>query len=133
MDFLFEEKINSDIYEAYSAVNKLLSLLESKINVNLIYDIRIISNELLINGIKHGNCCCRYMHIGFKVYIIDDNIFIEVQDEGEGINKLSDCLNSRDDLKCSGRGLKIVKELSESLIVNKNKVMVKISKQKYGT
>lgn len=131
MDFLFEEKINSDIYEAYSAVNKLLSLLESEIDGNLIYDIRIILNELLINGIKHGNCCCRHMYIRFKVYIIADNIFIEVEDEGEGIEKLSDCLNSKDDLKCSGRGLKIVKELSESLAVNKNKVTVKISK-KYG-
>ncbi len=89
---------------------------------SLLFDIRLILNELVVNSALHGNNCDANKFIKLLLEIHDKRIKIEVIDEGCGF------IFDRDDydpleLKCCGRGLVIVDGLSDEFYVDKNKVI----------
>lgn len=106
------------------------------ISEDTLFELKVILNELLSNAIKHGN----KMNELKKLKVVsglttDSKIFFVIQDEGEGF----DCscnkslINSPDspcfdfnDLKETGRGIYIVRELCDRVIYNEkgNKVIV---------
>lgn len=99
---------------------------------DILFEIKVILNELFQNALKHGNKGLAAKRISIKVWVTDRNsIVFVIEDEGEGFNYT--CL-SRDgfepadlcDLKESGRGMLIVKNLCDRLTFNKkgNKVVV---------
>lgn len=85
-----------------------------------IFKIRLVLDELIINSYKHGNNKDYDKIIEVVVVIDDDYCMIKVKDQGEGIDYTKD----RDLLSDHGRGIELVKTLSDNLIVKDNTIAV---------
>lgn len=91
---------------------------------DILFDLRLILNELLINAGKHGNNWDEEKCINYEVIFEDRYIVLIVQDEGEGSFELKP--ENGVNFTSSGRGLMIVKGLTEELKIEDNKVVAKI-------
>lgn len=93
---------------------------------DLRFDLRLILDELVVNGVLHGNQGNRNKFVSLDIGLMVDCIEIRVRDEGKGIcfDPKKYCLN---DSKCSGRGLVLVKALSDELLFDENEVTVVIN------
>ncbi|MGI6705346.1 MAG: ATP-binding protein [Clostridia bacterium] len=122
-----------------TTIKNMVSFLETHfvLDVENEYRIRLILNELISNGYIHGNRMQedKLVHIYMKVGCPGRVTFLII-DEGDGFDyrsKLKCCEeNETVDLDClleGGRGLKLVKSMSDVLMFNRkgNKVLVKIS------
>ncbi len=99
---------------------------------DVIFEIKVILNELIVNAVQHGNKCndCKNTYVTFK--IIDNYLYVSVMDEGSGFNHTKTALINKDlecvnNLYCDhGRGLVIVRELCDKMKFNKcgNKVSI---------
>lgn len=89
----------------------------------IMFDLRLILNELVINGALHGNKSEKTKLVRLEICLEKDKLKIKVEDEGNGIIENSD-EKDIDELKCCGRGLLIVDRLSDEFLINKNKFMV---------
>lgn len=118
-------KFCSDLIEIKKHINHELSQFSKLIdNEELMFDLRLILNELLINAGEHGNKWSQEKCINYEIICDDDYIQIHVKDEGKGISELKPFDGSS--LASSGRGLKIVKELTDEFIIDRNQIIVKI-------
>ena len=81
-----------------------------------IFKIRLILDELIVNSYKHGNNKDFDKTIDVVIMVNKDSCMIKVKDEGEGIyyQKCTDKLADH------GRGIHLVKNLSDNLIVRDN-------------
>ena len=86
---------------------------------DMIFKLRLILDELIVNSYKHGNAKDFDKIIEVIVLIDKDYCMIKVKDEGEGINYGKD----RNLLSDHGRGIQIVNTLSDNLIVKDNMVV----------
>lgn len=134
----YDSKITSNMENIRNLVDCIVKFIyESCENVSddVIFDIKVILNELFQNAIKHGNKedCSKYVRT--KAGIVNNSvIYFVIEDEGEGYNCkcVSDSccglVNEADiiDLKENGRGILIVKNLCDTIRFNKkgNKVIV---------
>lgn len=85
---------------------------------DMIFKLRLILDELIVNSYKHGNAKDFDKIIEVIILIDKDYCMIKVKDEGEGINYGKD----RNLLSDHGRGIQIVNTLSDNLIVKDNMV-----------
>ena len=87
-------------------------------------------SEAVTNAIKHGNKCNAYKKVKITVWFTDKDVQIQVEDEGEGFDivKVEDPTLKENIRKESGRGIYIIKKLSDTLEYNKkgNKVKFKL-------
>ena len=124
MKYKYSGAVISDLGAIKFFLDNILSEIEVFIeDENIIFDIRLILNELVINSAIHGNNLAENKEIQLDIDLKNGSIEISVEDEGEGI----DCsLDSYDplDMKCCGRGLLIVNKLSDKLLIEKNRIMV---------
>ena len=126
MDFEYAKIIKSDLNDIDDAVSFVLNKLSSVVrDEELMFNIRIVINEIVINSYEHGNKCNREKGINLKVCVNKDWIHINVKYEGDGINYI---FNENGDINMttSGRGLRIVKHLVDELEINNNEVSAKI-------
>ena len=126
MDFEYVKVIKSDLDDIDEAVSFILGKLSSVIrDEDLMFNIRIVINEIVINSYEHGNKCNKEKGINLKVCVNMDCIHINVKDEGDGINYI---FNENKDINTttSGRGLRIVKHLVDELEINNNEISAKI-------
>lgn len=101
-----------------------------------LFELKVILNELVLNAVRHGNrensCMCIKVVAGVTK---TENIFVMVRDEGEGYNyrcvmkereDVNNTYNDLLDIRETGRGLLIVKNLCDKVMFNKsgNTVMV---------
>lgn|SRR5690554_2048350 len=122
MDFNFSGSVCSDLDLVKGFIDKIMKKLNRIIdNGDTIFDIKLILNELVINGVFHGNECEDTKCVNLSLEIRNNRIIIEVEDEGEGIDYDFTSYNPLD-LKCGGRGLLLVKGLSDELIVDQNRI-----------
>src|SRR5699024_12403147 len=122
MDFAYYGSICSDLGLVEEFVEKTLKPLKDIIkNKDIMFDLRLILSELIINGVFHGNECIDTKSVELSLRIKDDKVEIRVEDEGEGIDYNFAEYNPLD-LQCSGRGLIIVRGLSDQLIVEDNSI-----------
>jgi len=123
MGFRFQGSVCSDLHDIKMFINKVLSYLEEILcDKNLMFDIRLILNELIINGVIHGNKLNREKCVNLFLEIIEDSIRIEVVDEGQGFDFTIEDYDPME-LKCCGRGLLIVNGLSDEVHIDKNKIV----------
>ena len=102
----------------------VLNLKNKKIDEDLIFKIRLILDELIINSYEHGNRC-QYDKIIDTTFIVDDDCcLIKVKDEGEGI----DYLYENDGLNDHGRGIKLVYSLADDLIIKDNIIIALVKR-----
>ena len=122
LDYKFNGVICSDLNLTRNFIDDILYKLKDCINNrDIIFDIRLILNELIINGVLHGNNCIRAKCVKLSLELDNNIVTIQVEDEGQGIDY---DFSSYDPtaLETNGRGLVIVSGLSDELYIQKNKV-----------
>ena len=124
MGFIYQRSLCSDLEDIKIAIQDIINNLRLIVDdENLIFDIRLILNELVINSVIHGNECDKGKSVELYLELIEDVLRIEVIDEGQGIDYDIKSYNS-EELKCCGRGLVIVDGLSDEFHIDKNRVEV---------
>ncbi|NLJ41626.1 MAG: ATP-binding protein [Clostridiales bacterium] len=98
-----------------------------------LYEFRLIINELICNGIKHGNKGFCDKKVSIQIEEVDSNTLdISVKDEGPGFdyshigrnNHKRKCLEELE----SGRGLMLVNALCNKIQFNKEGNQVRVTK-----
>lgn len=129
MLYYYRSKLPSDINFAMDLTKGLLVKLGNipTLDEDCIFNLRLVLSELLINSCKHGNKFCDSKEVDLTLKVDNDFISILVEDEGSGVEYDFGAFNPFSNLE-HGRGLKIVKELSDDLIIENSKIQVKINK-----
>lgn len=87
-------------------------------------------SEAVINSIEHGNQNDRNKLVTIKITCEPSLIHVQIQDEGKGFNfsNIENPILTKNLKKESGRGIYIIKSLSDSLIYNEkgNEIQLKI-------
>lgn len=122
MFYIIEKTLSSDIYEMKRFLDETIIFLKDKLGEDYLFDTKLILDELIVNGIVHGNNSNCNKKVKIFIGICDRRIRIEVSDEGEGINYNKNEVDPSM-LTCGGRGLFIVDSLSDEFIINENKVI----------
>ncbi len=121
MDYNIEKKVHSDINSVKSIVEDILQNIKEIINENTFFNTKIILNELIINGVLHGNRQDLNKQIIINLRINKSCIIIEVTDEGSGIIYKHKTIGDYDFCE-SGRGLMLVEGLADKLAIDGNRV-----------
>lgn len=122
LDFKYSGVICSDLDMIKNFVDEVLSKISKLVeNHDTMFDIKLILNELVINGVFHGNRCMSSKCVKLSLELKENKIIIQVEDEGMGIDF---DFNNYDPtaLTCGGRGLVLVNGLSDEFYIQKNKV-----------
>lgn len=123
MGFKFQGSVSSDLEDTKIFINNVLSDLKKIIfDKDLMFDMKLILNELIINSVIHGNKLNKNKNVNLILEIDDNLIRIEVLDEGKGIDFDISSYDPKE-LKCCGRGLLIVNGLCDEVYIDKNKVV----------
>lgn len=79
------------------------------------YDLLITCSEAVNNAIIHGNKCDKDKLVKFEIFAKNNQIEILVKDQGEGFDpgSVSNPLDEENLFKPSGRGIFLIKELSD--------------------
>lgn len=122
LDFEYTGTVCSDLDMIRNFVDEILNKLNYIINNNdTMFDIKLILNELVINGVFHGNDCISSKCVKLSLEVKENRVTIQVEDEGKGIDYDFRTYDPTD-LKCCGRGLVIVNGLSDEFYIQKNRV-----------
>jgi len=97
------------------------------------YEFRLIINELIVNGIVHGNKCFNDKVLTVIVHALDDNtISICIRDQGRGFNykEIEKGIFPCDSFALleRGRGLKIVQSICDDIKFSKNGSWISVKK-----
>lgn len=123
MNYIYKGSVCSDLDTIKSFIDKTVQILNGIISDrDLMFDIRVILNELIVNGALHGNECMSSKTVNLTLRMNEDKLMIEVEDEGRGINYNLKEYNPSD-LKSWGRGLVLVNGLSDEFYVDRNRVV----------
>jgi len=123
--------IKSDISELIKVEIFLLDVLkEFKVSEKYFNKIYLCISEAVLNSIKHGNKDDKNKEVLIRVNCNEQEINIQVEDEGDGfdVSKLEDPTKTPNIKNESGRGIFIIKNLSNKLEYNEkgNCIMFKI-------
>lgn len=121
MVYKFETRVHSDINDIKDVVEEILLNIKDRINENIFFNTKLILNELIINGVMHGNKQDINRQIGINLMINKLCIIIEVKDEGSGITYKHKAFGDYDFCE-SGRGLMLVEGLSDKFSIDGNRV-----------
>ena len=123
MKYIYKGTVCSDLETIKSFVEKNVNTLKGQIsNQDILFDVKVILSELIVNGALHGNECVASKCISLTLKMDESKLTIEVEDEGRGIEYNTKDYDSKD-LKSFGRGLVIVKGLSDEFYFKDNKVV----------
>lgn len=120
--FEYEGKVKSDLDQLKSFLeNAVLNLKEYICDEDTMFDLKLILDELMVNSLFHGNKKDSKKDISLSIRINDESVIIDIEDEGNGVDFDFDNYDftSR---SSSGRGLILVKALTDSLTFDKNRV-----------
>lgn len=121
--YRFNGSIRSNLNEVKPIVDETLFDLKNFIQCeNSLFDIKLILDELVINSVLHGNENNFLKNVYLSVCLRTDEVEIRVKDEGEGISYDFDSYNIND-LKSTGRGLLLVRALTDKFIMHGNEVI----------
>ncbi|MGO1369720.1 ATP-binding protein [Senegalia sp. (in: firmicutes)] len=123
MCYTIEKTLESDLMAIKTDLINIQSNLQSIIkDDSLLFDARLMLDELICNGINHGNKKKKEKLVDLLIEVSENHLKIEVEDEGEGF------IYNRDNydpfsLSTNGRGLQIVDGLSDEFYVKNNRVI----------
>lgn len=123
LDFVYSGVLCSDLRIIKNFVDEILNKINPIVeDEETMFDIRLILNELIVNGIMHGNECINSKCVKLLIEIKERRLKIQVEDEGKGVN--FDIMSyDPDELNTYGRGLVLVNGLSDEFYIQKNKVV----------
>lgn len=110
--YQFYGTVSSNIESVEVFVDRIIENLENYFPNEMIFNIRLVLNELLLNSASHGNLYSKDKKVKLYIAISEDTIKLRVEDEGIGL--LSICSN-KSMCKLGGRGLKIVEALTDKV------------------
>lgn len=113
--------IKSDISELKRVENFLYNIFEEcKISKNNFNKVFLCISEAVINSIQHGNKNDRNktVSIGIDCEAKEMNVFIKDEGEGFDINDVADPTREKNRKLESGRGIHIIKSLTEKIEYN---------------
>lgn len=123
MNYIYKSAVCSDLEYIRSFIDRTIKTLNCVIsNKEVLFDIKVILNELIVNGALHGNECMKDKSVNLTITLNDNKLTIEVEDEGKGISYDFEEYNPFD-FKSWGRGLVLVKGLSDEFIVENNRAI----------
>ena len=123
LSFVYKGSVQSDLEYTKAFIKRILNKVKYIVeDQDVLFDIRLILNELIINSVIHGNQCNSSRQVNLFLEIKGNTIRIEVADEGHGINIDNFDCDPRD-LKCCGRGLVIVDGLSDEVHIENNRII----------
>ena len=112
------ENFLNDIFKEYNLAEKYF---------NKLY---LCISEAILNAIKHGNKNDKNKKVAIEVDYINEEIEVLIEDEGEGFdfNKVEDPTISSNIRNESGRGIFIIRKMSNQLEYNEkgNRIQFKI-------
>lgn len=126
---MIKKKLNIEICSSLDDVKYKINLVLSKLSKtidddDIIFDIRTILTELIMNGVIHGNSLDYNKKVFLDILLEKDYMSMYVRDEGFGFEHSIDSYDVYD-MKSSGRGLVIVRGLCDELDINNNEVFVR--------
>ncbi|MDW7669496.1 MAG: ATP-binding protein [Bacillota bacterium] len=121
MNYICERQFQSDLQTAQLVINEILSNIDERLDENHMFDIRLILNELISNCVIHGNQKDKTKQINLFFSLNRNKIKIKVSDEGKGFNIIHCKSDVMDE---NGRGLMLVKALSDKFLIKKNTITV---------
>ena len=111
--------IHSDLKDIKKFRDKFITMLEDRFfEDSEIYRLRLILDELTANSYKHGNKKDKSRLIEISVVFDNSYSLIKVKDQGEGINPGF----HGDKFAPNGRGIDLVKKLSDEVIIDKSTI-----------
>lgn len=123
--------INSNTEKIYQTIEVILTQLSARrIPTDQFYDIKLILSELFVNAFVHGNKQDPSKKITVQYLIEEQKFILTIGDEGSGFDykNMRDPAADENIIKMSGRGLFLVKHLSDSINFNENGNMITIEK-----
>ncbi|MGE5613493.1 MAG: ATP-binding protein [Bacillota bacterium] len=135
----YNNVIPSNINNVRTVIDDLIcnlcDCLNGGLNDSVIFDLKVVLNEMIINAIRHGNKEDENKSVKIKAGIaVNKNLFIIIEDEGSGYNfkDICDRCKSYDETvdvletKDCGRGIMIVRGLCDRVKVNAkgNKIVI---------
>lgn len=123
LNFKYNAVVCSDLEMIKNFVDEILNKINPIVeNEDTMFDIKLILNELIVNGVMHGNECISSKCVKLLLEIEGGELKIQVEDEGKGVNY--DLMSyDPDNLKSYGRGLVIVNGLADEFYIQKNRVV----------
>lgn len=117
-----ERSLTSDLLCIKDDLKLIQNTLQSILNNTLLFDAKLILDELICNSVIHGNSQEKEKCVNLSIEVSEDYLKIEIKDEGEGF------VYNKEDydptvLTTGGRGLVIVDGLSDEFYVKDNKVI----------
>lgn len=122
MEYHFCGCVDSDLKQIKYFINERLEELTEYIRDEAkLFELKLIFNELIINGAIHGNDLCLDKLVHLYIDLSETEISIKVIDEGSGFEL---CLNDYrpEDMHTGGRGLILVNGLVDELVCKRNTV-----------
>ncbi|WPC43155.1 ATP-binding protein [Clostridium sp. JS66] len=120
-------KSNEFILYGLSEYKQVIDKVISELNASQYdFDIKLILTEALTNAFKHGN----NMNVDKPIYLRysydDSSVKFEIQDCGTGLKNviINDHLDDEDILEDKGRGLFLIKNLSDHIELKPNMVII---------
>lgn len=91
------------------------------------FDLKLVLTEGLTNAFEHGNKADSKKPIYLKYIRKDSIVEFEVKDCGKSFNnvKIPNSLSSSDVLNSRGKGLFLIKAMSESVTIKNNSLFIK--------
>jgi len=122
--------IESDIDELEDASLWMDEHLPLPMTPKIKNNILLVAQELITNAIIHGNQNAKSKTVIIVLDHSDVDVVLSVEDQGKGVVSLPTKEESiqMDYLDENGRGLKLATLLSDSIVVKKNKIIVRFKK-----
>lgn len=121
MEYVYKGKVSSEISTVCALIDQITAELKDVVDETTLFDVRLVLSELMINSCEHGNGNDRRKKVDLSLEVEIPVIRIEVSDQGRGFQFDERAFNPMD-LKCSGRGLKIVSTLCDKMQVDASTV-----------
>lgn len=115
---IHNKEIFPNQHSTLDLVESLIENVKKKYNISkdLYYNILIATSEAVNNAMTHGNKMDLNKSISFELFANSHELEIIVKDQGYGFDpsSISDCTNQENLYKESGRGIYIMKSLSDN-------------------
>ena len=120
-DSFWEICIPSQISEGRREVDKFVARIEEwGVSHDESLALRHSLHEAVVNAVRHGNGGDPSRHVRICYRFLSDDIFIEVEDEGRGFDRLSvaDPTTDENRVRPGGRGLMMMRHFMNSVEYN---------------